>query len=353
MRIIILSLCTAVLLRIAILFIGSEITHTPIHSIANAHDGKEYITYTNAIKHLDLNSIPVPTRRLYPGYPLTIALLSFVFPYWVSGYIITFLGVILTIIFTHILFNSRQITFAAGFIYPAWLYYTSFVMSEGLFIALLLCAMLLEKKKNYYLCSLLLGFAYLTRPVALFLAIALFLSRIRKTTVKHFILQGIVFAFPPIVWYVIFSYFWSGTNAGYTPKFSFPFYPWLHLIFTGNIFTFKKMYISMIFLFFVITLIVEIYNRFFNRKTLENEYFLFFIFLLFFQLSLYSFKYYTIDYAFIYQDRYLIPLFPFALRIWEKLLNKWVLLLLGAGSTAISVYWMVHYIQAAKSSGII
>lgn len=125
-------------------------------------------------------------RRLFPLYPIAISLVK---PFFISS---LYAGIALSIFFSLLaLFVAKKVFQDTFFLWlmvflpPIWLEQSSTVATEAFFIFLTLCALLLFRNKNMFFAGLLIGLAFITRPVALALLATCLLIVLQKKQLQE------------------------------------------------------------------------------------------------------------------------------------------------------------------------
>jgi Gpi18-like mannosyltransferase len=165
-----LIILISLIIRLLLIFINFQ---NPKFSIQQ--DG--YADYASALRQgtiNDNNKFAKFETRLFPGYPVLIFLLTFVLKSEIiSGVLISLTAALFSIFLFWKVSQSKLATVIFAFFPPVWLMQSTKVATEPLTVFLLLLAILLFRKKYYFLTGLILGIAFDIRLISICLLIAL------------------------------------------------------------------------------------------------------------------------------------------------------------------------------------
>jgi hypothetical protein len=160
----------AIALRLALFTVATSTTGTSLSDYAGAADGYQYIAYARAwlgdMAELEANPY---YRRLFPGYPGLIALLSLLgvpvsmaalFPSWLAC------GAVAPLCAAA--FRDRRIGWAAATLTPSYVFSGSLISTEAFCLLFSLLGLLLVGRGRGIAGGLAFGLGGLFRPVAVF-----------------------------------------------------------------------------------------------------------------------------------------------------------------------------------------
>jgi hypothetical protein len=181
-------------LRLALFTVATSITGTGLTDYAESADGYQYIAYARAwlgdMAEMDANPY---YRRLFPGYPGLIALLSLLgipvafaslFPSWLACAAVAPLCAIV--------FRDRRVGWAAATLTPSYVYSGSLISTEAMCLLFSLLGVLLASRGRSISGGLAFGLGGVFRPVAVF---ALLGTAVRQTLEGHWRRAAVSIAF--------------------------------------------------------------------------------------------------------------------------------------------------------------
>src|SRR5690348_6178894 len=158
----------AILLRAALFVIGTRIHGWTLNDFVNLRDGSSYIHLSQAFRG-DRGALDLFDRRVFPGYPALIALVTSVgLSAPVAALALAWLSTAATAVFTALLYHDRRMGWAIVMLTPSYLMYTTVVMSEAVLLAFTVGGLMLFYRRRAAAGGVLLGFAGLVRPMACF-----------------------------------------------------------------------------------------------------------------------------------------------------------------------------------------
>ena len=321
--------------------------------IVAAHDGAEYVAYAKALATGDLPSVPVEARRHDAGWPLLMSAFS-----WTGKPGITALVLLLACLLVSVLVGSEiliahgglgprdALVWAGAFlvIYPSQVYYSCFALNEPLFTCLLLGAIagwLMGRPKGAYL---LVALASLVRGPGLLLGLAFLADDLIRGFSWRKLPRATIAVLPYMAWSLITHLEWQETAFSvHRPRLGLPLSGFRDL---GQIGAMRVVYVMGSVLLFTASAVVLLREAHRSRwaNPLLNVFAMFVAAFLLFHLCLKQLHYIDCDvFTFNYQDRYYVPLLPFALFAWRKSLDWRVVAIGGIASVALSCYWGHNY----------
>ncbi|HKR98586.1 MAG TPA: phospholipid carrier-dependent glycosyltransferase [Candidatus Dormibacteraeota bacterium] len=178
-----------------LLFAVALVAHFGYLALGDSHllpgDSRDYLDAGRSLleRGTILDSDGLPRTRRGPGYVPVVALLG-ARPFALTALNHLFGALCAPLTFFLALPLSRRIAVFAGSLvalHPDMVVWSDFVLSEPFFLVLMLAALLLAQRSRYALAGLVLGYAIVTRPIAVLvpiaLALALTLSRKRRAAV--------------------------------------------------------------------------------------------------------------------------------------------------------------------------
>lgn len=170
------TLAAGVLLRAGVIAVACLIAGISLSQFALMHDGWEYMRLARAMAHGGIEQLDPATLRLYPGYPLLIALLGAGRAYVLPGLLISILCGSACGPAAARLGCDRRIAWWMLALTPSWLLYSSALMSDSLALLLTVSALTLMARRSYAWAGLIAGIAFWVRPVSVFLFVPLLLE---------------------------------------------------------------------------------------------------------------------------------------------------------------------------------
>jgi hypothetical protein len=358
-------------IHVALLLFFTARCNVTVESAVQGHDGGEYMSFATALSRGSLAGVPADSRRHDPGWPIALAVVAQLPKPAIAGWLLTLACTAGALLYGarwlfQAGFNSTEVqrwTWAMVLGYPAQVYYGCFVLSEPLFVLLVLCSLFCfsnsEKPGWRIPAYLLAAIAALVRGPGLLLAAAYAIYEIiaeRRTVAALWprriasALAGLTLSIVPYAaWTLLARHAWSADGLFvHQPRFGFPFSG-----FAGwqQIGIARAAYIVAC-IAFVMSSVVLLAQRAFrpvSHPQLQPAA-MFCGLYLFFHLCLRSLHYIDRDVlTFNYQDRYYVGILPFLLVPWLSKLRWWILLPAGLLSVILSAYWGIHYFAAARS----
>ncbi len=344
---------TSLLPRIAIILLTMILFSTGLNQYTNLHDGKEYKIYAKAISKLNLRTVPSETTRLYPGYPLIIALFSKPLGFILSSTLITLICSVISVLLFYEITHHKWLSFYFSIFTPSWLLFSSLAMSEALFICLCLLSLYYFIKSKFTVSFLILSFATIVRPVGILLFLPmLFILIFEKHNSKKVITSIILYVIFPILWLVISRLVWGKFGQNITKyfelDFSLPFVSLIRESFSKDVSVMKKLLVWGNIFLGCVALIVLIHKYLGKKES--------FILLMILWLGISLLFYLTLSsrWTFSCIDRFMIsclfPIFVGLERFFPK--NKWIFLIVLILSVSICLYWNHNMLAVLKVRGI-
>lgn len=360
-----------IFLRILLYVLGVTIFHAPgVSAIFLSHDGREYLEFASLLISGNTDTLPPHIQRHQPGFPGSIALvhlLSFkTLSLLTSACLlqIAALAACVALFFKlclHFGSTARHallLTFTSAACYPTILYYGLFNLTESLFMAISLGSFLLAAKSRFLPAIMLASLAATVRSTGLLLPAALLLAhpafhsllqRKANRPVATLARLAMLTALALLPWVAMQFYLGARFQTSFQtiqPVFGLPFSGFAGIKEVGTI---RAAYILAAVAFFLVTTAALITGII--RRTFPASHIMFATFsVLFLAFHLCLKTLYYIDhtvYTFDYQDRYLAPLFPIAVLVWQRHIRLPVVALLTLASFAISAYWLRNYLAVA------
>lgn len=360
-----------ILIRILLYVLGVTVFHAPgVSAIFLSHDGREYLEFASLLISGNTDTLPPHIQRHQPGFPGSIALvhlLSFkTLSLLTSACLlqIAALAACFALFFKlclHFGATTRHavlLTCASAACYPTILYYGLFNLTESLFMAITLGSFLLAAKSRFLPAIMVASLAATVRSTGLLLPAALLLAhpdfhcllqRKANRPVAALGRLALLSALALLPWLAMQFYLGARFQTSFQtiqPVFGLPFSGFVGINQVGTV---RAAYILASVLFFLVTTAVLITGII--RRTLPARYIMFATFsVLFLAFHLCLKTLYYIDhtvFTFDYQDRYLAPLFPIAVLVWQRHIRLPVIALLTLASFAVSAYWLRNYLAAA------
>jgi hypothetical protein len=162
--------------RIALIAAACAGAGIGLRQLALFHDGWEYLRMAQAFALLHPRQMAPESLRLFPGYPLAIALVGLGRRPEVAGLAISLLCAAGCGPLTSRLGRDPRLAWWMVALTPSWLIYTSTAMSEGLATLLALLALLLTIQARWPQAGALVGLATIVRPASALLMVPLCLE---------------------------------------------------------------------------------------------------------------------------------------------------------------------------------
>lgn len=155
------------------------------------------------------NNLTAWDTRLFPGLPFLIFLLNFVTSNSIiSGCLVTLTCLSLIFWIAYLFCKNPLYSFWLTLFPPIILEQTSKVSTESVLIAVLFMAYYYFNKKKFILVSLILGFAFIVRPVALCFFIPVIYILLKQKNYKKILLSLLCFSLFPILLFIFNFHFW-------------------------------------------------------------------------------------------------------------------------------------------------
>lgn len=186
-----LSVIFLIALAVRLLLINYH-SHNPNFSIQQ----DSYADYAHALVRGEITQYEEAGKRLFPGYPLLISIVSIaVKSEIVSGVLISLLASLGSVYLFWLLTKNRAATFVFSLFPPIWVVQSTKVATEPITVFLLLMTLFFYLRKNYFLSGVLLGCTFDIRliTVCLFFALLYHAFRIKSFTA----IKSMVFGFLP------------------------------------------------------------------------------------------------------------------------------------------------------------
>jgi len=160
----------AIALRLVLFLMATSVTGTGLADYAGAADGYQYQAYSRAWlgDMAELDAHPY-YRRLFPGYPGLIALLTLAgVPAPVAALLPSWLACGAVAALSAIAFGDRRIGWAAATLTPSYIFSGSLICTEAMCLLFSLMGILLTRRGRPVAGGLAFGLGGLFRPVAVF-----------------------------------------------------------------------------------------------------------------------------------------------------------------------------------------
>ncbi|MCD6384198.1 hypothetical protein J7M23_00320 [Candidatus Sumerlaeota bacterium] len=324
-----------------LLLIGAHIIYNsiPLQWYVQLHDGQEYLIYARYLSTMQIANLPEAITRLGVGYPLLIVVFKTLLGMNIASLFVNVLGTVITVLLFYRIFQERTLAFYFIFFTPSWFHYSTHAMSEGIFVGVSMLALYFWIKQKSLPAGLVLGFAFLIRPVALWLILPILIINLIQRKWQSALLFALGTLLIPGCWIFVSLSVWHSLIKNIATHFhrvqnyySPPFWVFLTSTFSPHYSFFKKLYFWLNY-FISIYALIALYR---GRASLIN--------LLFFWWLILSLVFYTgvsSPWAFECFDRYILSCLP-ALIVGLKRLfprNRWGVLMIAFLSFAISLYW--------------
>lgn len=327
----------ALILRSASLVLAGRLLGLTFTQIASFQDGPSYLSLAS---HWAMYPSPQSVIH-FPFYPLVIALFSLLTPFpELAGLVVSVLaGSLAVAIYGQVLRRYTCHWFEIALVFSVfpfrWFNINQLVMSEALFLMLLLLSLLLHEKGHYLLSGCVLGFSWLTRLQGVFLLPALLFrslhtrdrtSRILLWLIPSSVLLAALGVYLAVrfgnagIYFQEHSRYWGGSY------FSYPFAAYVSGFLDPKISWFRKPYTALVLILYFGGFIVGIVRWRRNRPE-WSLWLLWALPFLFLQTVLQS---KTINWPFISSARLLLPAAPAILLFWlDGCSRKRLLILFG------------------------
>lgn len=203
------ALAVTVALRVAVIAAACVLAKISWSEVALLHDGWEYLRMSDALAHFHPRDTGLENVRLFPGYPLAIALLGLgEFPI-AAGFSISILGAAACGWLTARLGRDKALVWWMVALTPSWLLHTSVVMSEALSTLMALTGLALCLRRQWAWAGLVAGFGIVVRPVGAFLFIPLLIEALAERNRRAVIAILLAGAPLPILYLVFSRIYWG------------------------------------------------------------------------------------------------------------------------------------------------
>lgn len=202
-------LAACIIVRVALIAVACWKARIGLAEFALMHDGWEYLRMSRAFAQLHPGSTGLESLRLFPGYPIVLALLSFGRYFIEAGLVVAVLPAAVCALLMARLGGRRELAWGMVALLPSWLVYTSTVMSEGLSNLLALGGLMLLARGSWAGAGFCAGFGAIVRPVGAFLYVPILLeawSRRNRRGAMLAILAGLPW---PLLYVVGSKLFWG------------------------------------------------------------------------------------------------------------------------------------------------
>jgi hypothetical protein len=338
-------------LRLGLLLATLGLFHVGLDEYVRFRDGGDYLRYAEAIRQLDLSALGGYHARLYPGYPLVLAVLGPPLGGGVAGLLVSMLGAAAACLLFYQATGDRWLARYFYLLPPAWLLFSAVVMSEGLFMALQLGALLLFTRGRPLPAAAVLGLAAVVRPVSVLLAGAMLLALVWQRRWRALLPFALLTALPSVGWMAVSYLAWGNlfanvTHYGATPLegtlVGLPFQGILAMLLSGQVPLWKQAYVLVNIGVSLAGIAVAAWQFFRVRDA--------WTLLLFVWITSSVLFYASIGmpwWAFNEYVRYIITFFPALLIVLSPLLPRtwWLVGPLGLASAAMALVAMSHSVE--------
>ncbi len=163
----------SVAMRVALIAAACVGARMSLSQHALLHDGWEYMRMSVAFASGEFDALTPETLRLFPGYPALMTSLCWGRHPEIAGLAVAVVCAALCGPLTARLGGDHRLAWWMVAFTPAWLLYTSTVMSEALSVMLTLLALIAIVDKRWVLAGAMVGFASVVRPVGALLFVPL------------------------------------------------------------------------------------------------------------------------------------------------------------------------------------
>lgn len=358
------AIALSVLLRLALITFYAAVSGIPVSDVVVGHDGREYLDYARLLGRGEIAEIPWEARRHDVGYP------AFLIPFATTPFpALASCAATLALLPAMIFLYDRMLAMAgtpAGqrallasaltLVYPTQVYYSCFLLSEPLFLTLVLLGTTTALSGRSRSAFAAVGLATAVRTPGVLLAPALVVAEalVRRSvkTASGLGLWSILALVPWLAWAAATEIAWKENALSLVrPQMGFPFSGFAGMREVGTV---RAVYVLGAVLFFFVStvrLLRQAHLAGWNSPlpalgaTFSAIFFLF-------HACITTVHY--IDHAvwtFNYQDRYLVGLLPFALYAWRKELRPWHVAVGALFSVALSAWWGTNYFRAVLAGG--
>ena len=198
-------LAVALFLRITAILITLQASGVGLDDYLQIHDGRDYIAFAQALDEGSLDGSRQWVRVRFPGFPIMVYLLGLVLgkSWGIAGLFCNLAGAVLAVCLFDKIFKNRWATLYFSIFTPSWFLFSSINGTEGFFLFVNLLGLYLawdrEKPIPGYL---VLGLSALVRPFAVFVILALLVSRPKGKNLPRTILHALFAGAPMLLWLV-------------------------------------------------------------------------------------------------------------------------------------------------------
>jgi hypothetical protein len=185
-------------LRVALIAAACWIARIGLGQFALLHDGWEYLRLARAFAHGGVSGLDPATLRLFPGYPLLIAIVGVGRAYVLPGLAISIACAALCGALAGRLGRDRRIAWYMAVLTPSWLMFSSTVMSDSLALALVLLGLIGIERRFWVMAGFCAGLSFIVRPVGALLMIPIAIEAFSVAGPKA-ALRALIAALPGII----------------------------------------------------------------------------------------------------------------------------------------------------------
>jgi len=177
--------------------------------LSNLRDGDSYIRVGLAMTGDETGLKPFD-RRVFPGYPALIALLSAVgLRADMAALVLNWLCTGLAAALSAVLFRDRRVGWAMAILTPSYLMYSTMAMSEATLLAFTTSGLVVAVRGRTLLGGVLLGYAILIRPVACFAVLGYIVYAVTDGKRTRAVVSGLA-ALAVVMFAAAGLYLWRG-----------------------------------------------------------------------------------------------------------------------------------------------
>jgi hypothetical protein len=159
-----------------LIFVAAVLTRAQSPAVyGSLRDGSSYLAFASAAAgEVSPQEAGAAHLRVFPGYPLLVAALRLAgVPVLVGALLVSWLAAAVAAALAAAAFRDVRMGWAMALLPPAYLMYSSMVMSESCVLAFCMGALLLSRRGRLVGAGLVSGYAVLVRPMAAFLVLGL------------------------------------------------------------------------------------------------------------------------------------------------------------------------------------
>lgn len=311
------------------------------------HDGAEYKLYAQSIRTLDLRALPTSATRFLPGYPLALALVSYLPGITLAGLFVPLVFSLLAVWGFETLFKNKTLSMYFAVCPPAWILFTTTNMSEGMFVVLSLFSLIFFTRQRYYAAAFLLGYAHIVRPVALLLFLPMLIVMSLENSWKKVFTSVLIFLVIPVLSAVLQKIYFGSSIHNVKMYLScdfaltLPFSSIINATISPDISLIKKLYVWAVIALSLLAFGTLMKQYLATRTSFD------FLLLLWLGLSLLFYLALASKWTFFCIDRFILTCLPAIMYGLRKMLPRNNGIIAGIIlSLAICVYWNVNMIKA-------